>query len=133
MVNRVDVNSVLMQMRQVKDQIRANQNNAVTAPVNPMQGIGAPRAVAETARVAMPQGDPSIPNFQTMFQNAINTVNSNQKVASDLSTRFEQGDASVDLPEVMIAMQKSSVSFQAMTQVRNKLVEAYKDVMNMPV
>lgn len=133
MVNRVDVNSVLMQMRQVKDQIRANQNNTATAPVNPIQGMGAPRAVAEAARVAMPQGDSSIPNFQTMFQNAINTVNSNQKVASDLSTRFEQGDSNVDLPEVMIAMQKSSVSFQAMTQVRNKLVEAYKDVMNMPV
>jgi flagellar hook-basal body complex protein FliE len=60
-------------------------------------------------------------------------VNANQKASGDLQKRFEQGDPSVDLPEVMIAMQKSSVSFQAMTQVRNKLVEAYKDVMNMPV
>jgi flagellar hook-basal body complex protein FliE len=68
-----------------------------------------------------------------MFKNAINNVNENQKVAADLANRFEQGDPSIDLPEVMIALQKSSVSFQAMTQVRNKLVEAYKDVMNMPV
>ena len=68
-----------------------------------------------------------------MFKNAIDTVNTHQKTSAELATRFEQGDPSVDLPEVMIAMQKSSVSFQAMTQVRNKLVEAYKEVMNMPV
>jgi len=39
----------------------------------------------------------------------------------------------VDLPEVMIALQKSSVSFQAMTQVRNKMIEAYKEIINMPL
>ena len=42
-------------------------------------------------------------------------------------------DDGIDLAQVMIAAQKSSVSFQAMVEVRNKLVEAYKDVMNMPV
>jgi flagellar hook-basal body complex protein FliE len=78
-------------------------------------------------------GDNTVPDFQTMFKTAIDNVNENQKVAGNLATRFEQGDASIDLPEVMIALQKSSVSFQAMTQVRNKLVEAYKDIMNMPV
>jgi flagellar hook-basal body complex protein FliE len=46
---------------------------------------------------------------------------------------FESGDANVSLAEVMVASQKASVSFQAMLQVRNKLVEAYKDVMNMPM
>ena len=39
----------------------------------------------------------------------------------------------MDLPEVMIASQKASVSFEAMKEVRNKLVDAYKDIMNMPV
>jgi flagellar hook-basal body complex protein FliE len=39
----------------------------------------------------------------------------------------------MDLSQVMIAVQKSSLSFEAMVQVRNKLVEAYKDVMNMPI
>ncbi|MGZ5030965.1 MAG: flagellar hook-basal body complex protein FliE, partial [Methylobacter sp.] len=43
------------------------------------------------------------------------------------------GDTNVSLAEVMVASQKASVSFQAMLQVRNKLVEAYKDVMNMPI
>ena len=68
-----------------------------------------------------------------MFKNAVDTVNAHQNTSAEMATRFEQGDPSIDLPEVMIAMQKSSVSFQAMTQVRNKLVEAYKEVMNMPV
>jgi flagellar hook-basal body complex protein FliE len=39
----------------------------------------------------------------------------------------------VNLPEVMIALQKASLSFQAMTEVRNKLVNAYQDIMNMPI
>ena len=52
------------------------------------------------------------PNFSDMFSSAINKVNDTQKHS---------------------ASQKSSVAFQATTQVRNKLVEAYKDVMNMPL
>jgi len=125
--NRVDVNAVLMQMRQVKDQIRSNQENQIAdvnklRPQNPVQETGKTAAT-----------DNSVPDFQSMLKNAVDNVNENQKAAGDLQKRFEMGDPSVDLPEVMIAMQKSSVSFQAMTQVRNKLVEAYKDVMNMPV
>lgn len=77
--------------------------------------------------------DASAPDFGQMFKGAIDGVNTNQMDAAALATRFEKGDPSVDLPEVMIALQKSSVSFQAMTQVRNKLLEAYKDIMNMPV
>ncbi|MFC3681467.1 flagellar hook-basal body complex protein FliE [Bacterioplanoides pacificum] len=124
--NRVDVNAVLMQMRQVKDQIRSNHENQASQ-VDQVR----PQAVSGLEKTASTEN--SAPDFQQMFTNAINTVNENQKTSGDLQQRFEQGDPSVDLPEVMIAMQKSSVSFQAMTQVRNKLVEAYKDVMNMPV
>ena len=127
--NRVDVNAVLMQMRQVKDQIRSNHENQNAGQVDQLR----PQAITNTQGGEKPVGDPTAPNFQDMFKNAIDTVNANQKTSGDLQKRFEQGDPSVDLPEVMIAMQKSSVSFQAMTQVRNKLVEAYKDVMNMPV
>jgi flagellar hook-basal body complex protein FliE len=43
------------------------------------------------------------------------------------------GRRGLDLAEVMVAMQKSSLSFQAMVEVRNKLIEAYKDIKNMPV
>ncbi|MCV5230713.1 flagellar hook-basal body complex protein FliE, partial [Escherichia coli] len=47
--------------------------------------------------------------------------------------RFDRGDADVSLSDVMIARNKSSVAFEATVQIRNKLVEAYKDLMNMPV
>lgn len=133
MVERADVNSVLSQMRQVREQMQANiPKNSVSAKENLAAQVAKMQQAIKTEEVSA-KGDATVPDFQMMFSNAINQVNHNQKVASDLRTRFEKGDPSVDLPEVMIAAQKSSVSFQAMNQVRNKLVEAYKDVMNMPV
>lgn len=71
--------------------------------------------------------------FHDLLRRSIDAVNETQQTANAQRTAFEQGDDSVDLAGVMIAAQKSSVSFQAMVEVRNKLVEAYKDVMNMPV
>ncbi|EJO2017854.1 flagellar hook-basal body complex protein FliE [Vibrio vulnificus] len=72
-------------------------------------------------------------DFSTLLNQAINNVNSLQKSSSDLQTRFDRGDVDVSLSDVMIARNKSSVAFEATVQVRNKLVEAYKDLMNMPV
>lgn len=136
MVDRVDVSSVLMQMRQVKDQLRT-QNEMASQGVRPNVEMDAVARISKQAEQATSvnevSGDNTVPDFQSMFKNAIDNVNENQQTAAQLATRFEQGDPSIDLPEVMIALQKSSVSFQAMTQVRNKLVEAYKDIMNMPV
>ena len=71
--------------------------------------------------------------FGELLQKSIAAVNETQQTASTLKTAFERGDEGVDLAEVMIAAQKSSLSFEAMVAVRNKLVEAYKDVMSMPV
>tara|TARA_B100000676_G_C18022073_1_gene813247 strand:+ start:186 stop:596 length:411 start_codon:yes stop_codon:yes gene_type:complete len=136
MVDRVDVSSVLMQMRQVKDQLRT-QNEMASQGVRPNAEMDAVARISKQAEQAASvneiSGDNTVPDFQSMFKNAIDNVNENQQTAAQLATRFEQGDPSIDLPEVMIALQKFSVSFQAMTQVRNKLVEAYKDIMNMPV
>jgi flagellar hook-basal body complex protein FliE len=50
-----------------------------------------------------------------------------------LSEAFERGDTSVSLAQVMVAGQKSSLAFQALSQVRNHLLTAYEEVMNMPV
>ena len=72
-------------------------------------------------------------DFSAMLKESIDSVNSVQKNSAQLSKSFEMGDQDVSLAEVMIASQKASVSFQAMLQVRNKLVDAYKDVMNMPM
>ncbi len=72
-------------------------------------------------------------NFGELLSSAINHVNGLQKNSSELATRFDQGDRSVSLSDVMIARNKSGVAFDATIQTRNKLVEAYKELMNMPV
>ncbi len=72
------------------------------------------------------------PNFGELMQQAIDQVNETQMQASSLRQAFELGE-NVDLSQVMIAVQKSRVSFEALTQVRNKLLSAYQDVMNMSV
>ncbi|MFP6848678.1 MAG: flagellar hook-basal body complex protein FliE [Pseudomonas sp.] len=73
------------------------------------------------------------PSFSEMLGQAVGKVHETQQASSQLSTAFEMGNSGVDLTDVMIASQKASVSFQAMTQVRNKLVQAYQDIMQMPV
>ncbi len=72
-------------------------------------------------------------DFGEMFKQALDNVNALQNDTNDLRTRFDLGDKSVDLSEVMIAGQKSSIAFEATVQVRNKVVDAYKTIMNMPV
>jgi flagellar hook-basal body complex protein FliE len=80
-----------------------------------------------------PEGIEGGSDFSAMLKESIDSVNSVQKNSAQLSKSFEMGDQDVSLAEVMIASQKASVSFQAMLQVRNKLVDAYKEVMNMPM
>ena len=72
-------------------------------------------------------------DFGQVLKGALENVNSLQADASDLRTRFDMGDRSINLSDVMIAGQKSSIAFEATVQVRNKVVEAYKTIMNMPV
>jgi len=72
-------------------------------------------------------------DFSALLQRSIAAVNNTEQHAGKMAAAFETGSANVSLTDVMVAQQKSSVSFQATLQVRNKLVEAYKDVMNMPM
>ncbi|MFT5174993.1 MAG: flagellar hook-basal body complex protein FliE [Gammaproteobacteria bacterium] len=72
-------------------------------------------------------------DFGTLVAQSINSVNETQQGAAKLAEQFELGDPSVDLVRVMVEMQKARVSFEAVSQVRNKLVEAYREVMNMQV
>lgn len=71
--------------------------------------------------------------FSDLMKASLDQVNEAQSSAKSLATAFESGDTSVELPEVMVALQKANVSFQAITQVRNKLLNAYQEVMNMQV
>lgn len=72
-------------------------------------------------------------DFAALLKQSVDQVNGAQSDAKLLVESFTRGDPNADLTQVMVAMQKASLSFQAMTQVRNKLVQAYQDVMNMPV
>ncbi len=71
-------------------------------------------------------------DFGQLMQQAINQVSETQMEAASLTRAFELGEQ-VDLAQVMIAVNKSRVSFEALTQVRNKLLTAYQDIMNMSV
>ena len=71
--------------------------------------------------------------FGESLKNAIDSVNDAQAAAKKLRLDFEAERGNADLTQVMIAAQKASLSFRAMTEVRNKLVTAYQDIMNMPV
>lgn len=157
MADRLDIQNVLGQMRNIREQMQTNPTVAsggnVTGQVNGPSSFSqqiqqareqvqstdparATEAVQNPNNVDDVQNTPpnqEVPSFGDMFESAFNTVNETQQAASELASRYEMGDPKVDLPEVMIALQKSSVSFQAMTQVRNKMVEAYKDIMNMPI
>lgn len=106
-MNEIDANQLLLQMKILAAQAR---NSEVPSTENTVQG-----------------------EFGSLLKTAIDKVSDYQAQASELSNRFEAGDESVSLTQVMIAMQKSTVSLQTMTQVRNKLVNAYQEIMNMPI
>jgi flagellar hook-basal body complex protein FliE len=104
-----------MQIQQVLSEMRALQARA--------SGI-APEPAALSAQ-------PS--DFANLLKSSINGVASMQNQATALANAYEAGDKSVDLTRVMLEVQKAGLAFHAMTEVRNKLVDAYTQVMNMSV
>lgn len=108
----IEFNRLMLEMRSMQMEAMARNNQAA--------------AVAEPAKA-------DVPSFSNMLGQAVNKVHETQQAANQIATAFEMGQSGVDLTDVMIAAQKSSVSFQAMAQVRNKLVQAYQDIMQMPI
>ena len=104
-----------------------------------MSGVEMTRLLGEMQRLAATaESRPSetvseSQGFAALLKSSINAVADAQNTATDMAAALELGDRSVSLPEVMIALQKASLSFQAMTEVRNKLVNAYQEIMNMPI
>lgn len=72
-------------------------------------------------------------DFAELLRASLDRVNSVQQSAASLGGAYELGDPSVSVTDLTIAMQKSSLAFQAATQVRNKLVAAYQEIMSMQV
>ncbi len=82
---------------------------------------------------AAPKDAAGAVDFSAALKGALDQVNGAQQQARQLAQDFELGKPGANLQDVMLSMQKATISFQAMVQVRNKLVSAYQDIMNMPV
>ncbi|MCX8588404.1 MULTISPECIES: flagellar hook-basal body complex protein FliE [unclassified Gilliamella] len=71
--------------------------------------------------------------FATELKMALDSISQTQIQAQNQAKAFELGEPNIALNEVMVNMQKSTVSLQFGIQVRNKLVAAYQEIMNMNV
>ena len=108
-MSQIDVNNLLSQMRQMTAQVRLPESAAIATPV-------------------AGQGD-----FSALLKQSISAVGKSQLEAGRMAASFERGDPGADLGRTMVAVQKADLSLRTMVAVQSKLVDAYKDIMNMPV
>lgn len=104
---------------------------AIQSALQQMQGLATQAAQpvkGEHIATAVGQG-----SFGSELQASIQRINRLQQAANTKATAFQAGEPNVELSDVMVDMQKASVAFQMGLQVRNRLVTAYRDVMNMQV
>lgn len=113
MLPPIDTGSILKLRQQILDRHQALQGQVQT-PALPAGGAG------------------EQPRFGAALDNALKQVSAIQDQASAATTAYETGQTH-DLASVMIARQKASLAFEATLQARNRLIGAYKDVMNMPL
>lgn len=111
-MSNLQIDSVLAQIRALQHQTK----------------IGAPAALKSPA--AEGAGGAS---FASVLKQGLEAVNQAQAKSNDLATRFERGDPGVELSQVMLESNKASVAFRATVEVRNRLVSAYQEIMNMPI
>lgn len=103
-----------------------NQNTLLDA-MKTMQASAAGGSISNK-KVAQQDND-----FQALISGLINSVNDAEMTSSKLKEAYELGDKGVNLTQVMIASQKSEISFQALLQVRNKLLSAYQEIMRIQI
>ena len=111
-MSSVEIDRVLAQIRSISAQAQG--------------GIGA-------ARPSSPSKSVAGPGFASILQQGLQQVNQAEVRADQLATAFEKGTPGVELSQVMLEVQKASVSLRAATEVRNRLVSAYQEIMNMPI
>ena len=130
-MNGID-QSRLLQMRSTI----LNQNAALSrAAGKEVAGVPTPALAPGPGPAPSPgtQAETATPvSFGKTMNDALQAVSTQQAKASDLSAAYERGDTH-DIVSVMVERQKASLGFEATVQVRNKLLSAYRDIMNMPV
>jgi flagellar hook-basal body complex protein FliE len=114
-MSNMQIDSVLSQIRAMSSQIKPVQS--------PVVQPGAAAAV----------GAATPGSFASVMKQGLSQVNQAQQSADSLATAFQRGAPGVELADVMIEMQKASVSFRAVTEVRNRMVSAYQEIMNMQI
>ncbi len=112
MSNTIDTNSILLQLRAMARDAGIPSTDKVSSEVS-----------LEADKI----------EFSKILENSVQQVNGRSSEATQLRESFEAGNPNVELADVMIAAQKARISFEAMTQVRNKMVAAYKEIMSMPL
>ena len=118
----IKTNSLFAQMQNMSLQATGNKLPAVGGDMQGVSGVNPASSV-----------NPSTNNFGDLLSDALKTVHELQQDTGAKKMAFEMGDRSVTLGDVMIASSKSGVALDAAVQVRNKFVEAYKEIMSMPV
>ena len=84
-------------------------------------------------RAATPQGGAQEAGFSGALRNALSSVSAAQGTADELQKQVQLENPNVSIEETMVAIQKAQVGFQATLHVRNRMVQAYTDIMNMQV
>ena len=110
-----------LEIQNVLAEMRALQARASGGVANPLSALDVSAASAQP------------PDFASLLKGTVDHIASMQNQATQLASAYESGDKSVDLTKVMLEVQKADLAFRAMTQVRNKLLDAYTQVMNMSV
>ena len=116
-VQSVAMQQALEQLRSMRESVRPIDTGAEVS-----RGVG----------ISPTSTPPSGGSFLDTMRSAIDSVNEQQRVSRELQTSYVRGE-DVSLTDVAIAMQRSSVAFEATVQVRNKILESYKEIMNMTV
>ena len=110
------------------------QTNALDSILTQIRAAqSATRSAAAENSKEVAQGADQSSGFSQLLKNAIDSVNETQQNSAEMQKSFELGDPDTSLQDVMVQMAKANISFQTMIQVRNRIISAYQDVMNMPV
>ena len=118
-MSSMQIDAVLSQIRSMQSQVRSVS--------------GQPAEMAQAAGIGGGVKAPGASPFANVLKQGLDQVSATQAKAENLASQFERGVEGVELPQVMLEMQKASVSFRAVTEVRNKLVSAYQEIMSMPI
>ena len=129
-IGGIDSSRIEAMMAQLK--AAAQKPAASTSAADALGGLGGIGGIGKAAGTDGAESSTKV-SFSDALQASLQNVSNAQNQADDMGKKFAAGDDSVSLSDTMSAMQKASISFQATVQVRNKLVSAYHDIMNMQV